>query len=486
MVRDPAQFDTRFFIDGEWVAPQGRVKFVLVDPATEAERGSITLAGADDVDRAVASARRAFDDGWGRSEVAVRCEALAELIGAVEARREDFARTISAEVGSPIDFAREHQVARSIGHLEATLDAARGMEVEQRDSDEYPRDWVFHEPVGVAALITPWNWPLNQIALKAGAALAAGCAMVLKPSELAPGTGRLFAECMAEAGLPAGVFNLIQGDGAVAGDALSRHADIDIVSFTGSTRAGRAVARNAAEGFKRTVLELGGKSANLLFADCDLEMAIRQGVAHAFRNAGQSCNAASRMLVERSVYQRAVELAAEAAAGFQVGMPDAPGSHIGPLVSEQQFERVQTYIAAAISAGALIVAGGPGRPDGFNRGYFVRPTVFADVTHGMAIAREEIFGPVLVMMPFGDEDEAVRLANDTPYGLAAYIQTGDNARAVRVSRRLQAGMVQLNGTSRAPGAPFGGVKQSGWGREAGLWGIRAFQDVKSVSGVAIG
>lgn len=486
MVENPAEADTRFFIDGAWVEPKGRVSLALVDPATEAERGSIRLAGGDDVDCAVAAARRAFDEGWAQSKVEQRCEALERLIAAVEARREKFAQTISVEVGSPIDFAREHQVARAIGHLEATLEAARGMVVDQRDSAAFPRDWVFYEPVGLAALITPWNWPLNQIALKAGAALAAGCTMVLKPSELAPETGRLFAECMADAGLPAGVFNLIQGDGAVAGNALSRHGDVDIISFTGSTRAGREVARNAADGLKRSVLELGGKSANLLFADCDLETAIRQGVAHAFRNAGQSCNAASRMLVERSVYDRAVELAAEAAAGFQVGMPDTPGGHIGPLVSKPQFERVQGYIESGIGAGARLVAGGRGLPDGFNRGYFVRPTVFADVTPDMAIAREEIFGPVLVMMPFGDEDEAVGLANDTAYGLAAYIQTGDNARAVRVARRLQAGMVQVNGTSRAPGAPFGGVKQSGWGREAGLWGIRAFQEVKSVSGVAIG
>lgn len=486
MVRDPTQSDTRFFIDGAWREPQGLVRLALVDPASEAERGSVVLASADDVDCAVAAARFAFDAGWGQSKVEQRCEALAKLVSAVEARREIFAQTISAEVGSPIDFAREHQVARAIGHLEATLEAARGMAADQRDSAAYPRDWVFYEPVGVAALITPWNWPLNQIALKAGAALAAGCTMVLKPSELAPGTGRLFAECMAEAGLPAGAFNLIQGDGAVAGDALSRHGDVDIISFTGSTRAGREVARNAADGLKRSVLELGGKSANLLFADCDLETAVRQGIAHAFRNAGQSCNAASRMLVERSVYERAVSLAGEVAAGFHVGMPDAPGAHIGPLVSKPQFERVQGYIEAGISAGARLVVGGPGRPDGLNRGYFVRPTVFANVTPGMAIAREEIFGPVLVMMPFGDEDEAVRLANDTAYGLAAYIQTGDNARAVRVSRRMLAGMVQVNGTSRAPGAPFGGVKQSGWGREAGLWGIRAFQSVKSVSGVELG
>ncbi len=339
-----------------------------------------------------------------------------------------------------------------------------------------------YEPVGVAALITPWNWPLNQIALKVGAALMAGCTMVLKPSELTPLTGRLFAQCMEATGLPPGVFNFLIG-GAESGELLTANERVSAISFTGSTRAGQSVAAAASVGFRRLTLELGGKSPNLLFADCDIATAVRQGVAHCFRNAGQSCNAASLMLVEAGIYDDVVTLAAEMADTYRVDAPHKPGPHMGPLINQAQFVRVQNSIEKAIEQGARCVSGGPGRPDGLNQGYFVRPTVLVDVTPDMVVAREEVFGPVLAIMPFRDLDDAVLKANHSAYGLAAYIQTSNAHMANEAARRINAGMIQVNGNSRALGAPFGGTKSSGLGREAGIWGIRAFQELKSISGL---
>jgi len=335
----------------------------------------------------------------------------------------------------------------------------------------------------VAALITPWNWPMNQVVLKVGAALAAGCTMVLKPSEIAPMSSIVFAEIMDEADVPAGVFNMVNGDGAGVGSILSAHPQIDVVSFTGSTRAGILISKAAADTVKTVSLELGGKSPNLVFADSDLDAAVERGTSFCFANTGQSCNAATRMLVERSAYERAVEVAKATAEATQVDMPDKPGSHIGPLVSQAQFDKVQKLIQVGIDEGARLVAGGTGRPEGLNRGWFARPTVFADATPDMTIMREEIFGPVLAIMPFDTEDEAVALANDTPYGLAAYIQTGSADRARRVASRLRAGMIQVNGAHRASGMPFGGYKQSGVGREGGTFGIEEFLEVKTVSGI---
>lgn len=471
------------FIGGEYVkASSGRV-IELLNPADGNPRCRLQLAGEKDVADAIVAARKAFDIGWCDSTLEQRLGILLRLIGEIKDRREEFARSISFEIGAPIDFARKQQVDTALMHLQSTLAAAENASFDSPVPADRPEHRVRFEPAGVAALITPWNWPLNQVVLKVGAALAAGCTMVLKPSELAPDTAFLFARCMDQAGAPKGVFNMLIGDGET-GAALARHPDIDIVSFTGSTPAGRAVAAAAAQNLKPAALELGGKSPNLIFADCDLQRAIGQGLAHCFRNAGQSCNAASRMLVERSIYERAVALAAEAAASTKTGLPGDPGDHIGPLVSAAQFERVQGYIASGLEDGARLVAGGPGRPDGFASGFFARPTVFVDVTPDMRIAREEIFGPVLTLSPFEDEEDAVHRANDSEYGLAAYVQTEDQTKADRVARRLRAGMVQVNGTSRAPGAPFGGVKASGSGREAGIWGIRAFQTVKSISGAA--
>ena len=460
----------------------GRV-MELVDPATENVVGQVTLADREEVARVVRVARDAFDGGWNNAALSARLAVLRQLIERIQQRSGEFAAVISAEIGAPIDFAREHQVEAGLAHLRATLDAAGACDLDQPVSPDKPDHRVRYEPVGVAALITPWNWPLNQVALKVGAALAAGCTMVLKPSEMAPRTGELLNECFEQTDAPKGVFSLLVGDGET-GAALSQDPLVDIVSFTGSTRAGRAVALAAAASFKRVALELGGKSPNLLFADCDVDTAVRQGVAHCFRNAGQSCNAASRMLVENAIYDQVVECAAKAAQATAVGLPGDSGRHIGPLVSKTQFERVQSYIRKGIDEGARLVAGGPGRPDGLHQGFFVRPTVFADVTPDMAIARDEIFGPVLTISRFEHEADAVAQANDSEYGLAAYVQTTDTNRADRVARQLRAGMIQVNGRSRAKGAPFGGVKSSGIGREAGLWGIRAFQEVKSISGVS--
>jgi aldehyde dehydrogenase (NAD+) len=477
-------------IDGRWTPPAGGARLTLEDPGDGRPLSTLPLAGAAEVDAAVRAARAAFDGGWDRAPKPARLDALDRLTAACRARREAFAAAISYEMGAPIDFARAFQVDRALEHLDAARAALAGS-VDDAPLADDPRHRARWEPLGVAALVTPWNWPLNQIALKAGAALAAGCAMVLKPSERAPLSAALFAEATAEAlagsGAPAGLFNMAVGDGPGAGAALAAHPDVDALSFTGSTRAGRAVAAAAAPTVKRLALELGGKSANLLFDDCDLTRAVRQGLAHCFRNAGQSCNAASRMLVARPLYARAVALAAAMAAGTPVGPPWAPGLHLGPLAGRDHRHRVQGAIALALAEGARLVAGGPGAPDGLpDGGFYVRPTVFADVTPAMALWRDEAFGPVLAMAPFDDEDEAVRLANDGPYGLAAYVQTADPARADRVARRLRVGMVQVNGESRSPMAPFGGLRQSGYGREGGLWGIRAFQDVKSISGAAAG
>ncbi|WP_371743871.1 aldehyde dehydrogenase family protein [Mangrovicoccus sp. HB161399] len=455
-----------------WADPE-RPRLVLVDPATEAPRALLPLSRGAEVAEAVARARRAVGTGD-------RLAILERLIGEIEARREDMAQAISQDMGSPIDFARSKQVEAACDHLRATLNAARTMETVSEIAPGGHE--VAYEPAGVAALVTPWNWPLNQVALKVGGALAAGCSMILKPSELSTGAALIFAECMQAAGAPEGLFTVLAGDGET-GRLLASHPDIGIASFTGSTSVGRQIAAAAGANLVPVLLELGGKSANLLFSDCDLAVAVKQGVAHCFRNSGQSCNAASRMLVAREVYGEAVALAAAEAAEWRMGAPAAAGGHLGPLVSQAQHDRVQTHIEAALEDGARLVAGGPGRAEGFARGWYPRPTVFADVTPEMRLFREEVFGPVLSITPFDSEEEAVRLANEGDYGLAGYVQTADPARQRRVAAGLKVGMVQINGRSRAEGAPFGGVRQSGHGREAGIWGIRAFQTVKSVSGL---
>ncbi|MBY6068994.1 aldehyde dehydrogenase family protein [Leisingera aquaemixtae] len=468
---------SQFYIGGSWTAPHGSASADVINPATEQSLGRLALGSEADVDAAVAAAKAALP-GFAATSREDRIALLERVLEVYTARVDDFATAISLEMGAPITMSREMQAQVGIDHLEAIIADLKALDFEETLPNG---DTLVRMPAGVCGLITPWNWPINQIVLKVGPALAAGCTMVLKPSELTPLSAILYAEVLHEAGVPAGVFNLVHGEGPVAGAALSRHPDVALMSFTGSTRGGVAVTRDAAETIKKVALELGGKSPNLVFADCDLETAIAEGVEACFINTGQSCDAATRMLVERSVYGRAVELAQAKAAAMSVGNPAEPGNHMGPLSSAQQYARVQEMIEAGIAEGARLVAGGPGKPDGFETGYYAQPTVFADVNNAMRIAQEEIFGPVLVMIPFGNEEEAIAIANDTPYGLSAYVQTGDSARAGRVARALHSGMVNVNGAFLAAGSPFGGVKMSGIGREGGREGILEFLETKVIA-----
>ena len=471
-----------FYINGQWVAPQDGTDHHVIDPSTEEPCAVISLGGQADAEAAIAAAKAAFP-GWMATDPAERIALIEKLIEVYKDRAEDLARAMSDEMGAPIDMSRSQQVGAGIWHLKNFVQAAGDFDFIESLGDHAPNDRIIHEPVGVAALITPWNWPMNQITLKVGAAAVAGCTMVLKPSEESPLNALIFAELMHEAGFPPGVFNLVNGDGAGVGTVLSGHPDVDMVSFTGSSRAGRLISKNAADTLKRVHLELGGKGANVIFDDAD-EKAVKRGVLHMMNNTGQSCNAPSRMLVQRSKYDAAVEEAAAVANKVTVGPASEDGRHIGPVVNEVQWNKIQDLIQKGIDEGARLVAGGTGRPEGFNKGYYVRPTVFADVNNDMTIAREEIFGPVLSIIPFEDEAEAVRIANDTPYGLTNYVQTQDDARLKRMAKALRSGMVEMNGTSRGAGSPFGGMKQSGNGREGGTWGIEDFLEVKAVSGWA--
>ena len=470
----------QFYIGGAWVDPKEGTDHAVIDPSTEEAFATISLGGQADTDAAVAAAKDALP-GWMATPPEERIAAVERLRDAYKARAEDLAHAMSQEMGAPIDLARKNQFLAGAFHLKNFIEAAKAFSWEAPLGDHAPSDRIIHEAVGVCALITPWNWPKNQITLKVGAAAVAGCTMVLKPSEESPLSGIVFAEIMDAAGFPPGVFNLVNGDGAGVGSQLSAHEDVDMVSFTGSTRAGKLISKAAADTLKRVHLELGGKGANLIFADAD-EKAVKRGVLHMMQNTGQSCNAPSRMIVEASVYDRVVEEAAEIASKVEVGPAAEEGRHIGPVVNRTQWDKVQGLIQTGIDEGARLVAGGPGLPDGMNKGFFVRPTVFADVTPDMTIAREEIFGPVLSIMRVETEEEAIRLANDTPYGLTNYAQTQDGARRNRLARALRSGMVEMNGQDRAAGAPFGGMKQSGNGREGGAWGIHDFVEVKAVSG----
>ncbi len=472
----------QFYIGGQWVDPATPNDFPVIDPSTEEPCAVISLGGRADTDAAVKAARAAFP-GWAATPKAERVAHLKKLYDVYKARAEDMAQAMTMEMGAPIDMSREQQVGAGLWHIKNFLKEYEGFEHVRMLGDHAPTDRIIYEPIGVVGMITPWNWPMNQVTLKVIPALAVGCTCVLKPSEIAPLSSHLFAEIVDEAGLPAGVFNLVHGDGPGVGTQLSTHPDIEMISFTGSTRAGALISKNAADTFKRVSLELGGKGANLIFDDAD-EKAVKRGTLHVFNNSGQSCNAPTRMLVQKGRYDEAVEIAREVAEKMAVGNAHEEGRHMGPVVSETQFNKIQDLIQQGIDEGARLVAGGTGRPEGFNRGYFVRPTVFADVSNDMTIAREEIFGPVLSILPFETEDEAVAIANDTPYGLTNYVQSQDGARRNRLARRLNAGMIEMNGESRAAGSPFGGVKASGNGREGGIWGIEEFCEVKAVSGWA--
>ncbi|MFO1239368.1 MAG: aldehyde dehydrogenase family protein [Sphingomonadaceae bacterium] len=467
------------FINGEWRLPATSTATLdAINPATEEVCATVALCGHDDVDAAVDAARAAFD-GYAAAELNERIALVERLIAVFERRYDEMVAAISTEMGAPYDLSYNSQAECGPGHLRATVKAAREMQWEY-DVGEDGR--VVHEPIGVCVLITPWNWPVNQLATKIGPALVSGCTMVLKPSEIAPLSAQLFAEFIEEAGFPRGVFNMIHGTGAGIGDRLTSHPEVDMISFTGSTRAGVQIAKSAADTVKRVSQELGGKSANIVFADTDLEAAVTRGVLHCFENAGQSCNAPTRMLVEQSVYDKAVAIAASVAKGAKQGDPKEKGPHYGPVVSKMHFDKIQGLIQVGIDEGAQLVAGGTGRSDGFDRGYYVKPTIFAGVHNRMRIAQEEVFGPVLVMIPFKDERDAITIANDTPYGLAAYVQTDDMVRARRVARLLRAGGVSINGAGQDYMAPFGGYKQSGNGREYGEFGLRDFLEVKVING----
>ncbi len=469
-----------FYINGAWCAPETARDFAVINPSTEEPCAVISLGNQADTDRAVAAAQAAFE-GWMFTPKAERLALMERLAEIYEARKGEMAQVISLEMGAPIDMALAAQAEAGSEHMADAINTLRHFAFERKLGNHAPDDRILMEPIGVVGLITPWNWPMNQVVLKVLPAMAAGCTMVLKPSEIAPLSSMLFAEMVDEAGFPAGVFNLVNGDGAGVGSQLSSHADIDMISFTGSTRAGAAITKAAADTVKRVTLELGGKGANIIFADAD-ENAVRRGVRQCMGNTGQSCNAPTRMLVARERYDEAVKTAVEVANGLTVAAAQEKGSHLGPVVSEVQFNKIQALIQTGIDEGARLVAGGLGRPQNLNRGYFVRPTVFADVSPSMTIAREEIFGPVLSIIPFDSEEEALHIANDTVYGLTNYVQTADAARARRVARRLRAGMVEINGKARGAGAPFGGTRQSGNGREGGVWGLEEFLEVKSVSG----
>jgi aldehyde dehydrogenase (NAD+) len=465
-----------FLIDGEWVRAK-RPELEVINPATEQPTAKISMGTAADVEAAAEAARRAFDS-FGESTKAERIELLESIIRVYERRIADVAEAISDEMGAPMKFALRAQAGSGLEHLTTTLAALKEFEFEEMIGSTQLR----REPVGVCGLITPWNWPINQISCKVAPALAAGCTMVLKPSEVAPISAHVFAEILVEAGIPKGVFNLVDGDGPTVGEAISRHPQIDMVSFTGSTRAGVLVAKAAADTVKRVSQELGGKSANIILEDADLEAAVKSGVLSMMSNTGQSCNAPSRMLIPAKLYDKAVEIAQSVARKPVVGDPKREGVTMGPVASKAQFDKIQRLIEAGIAEGARVVAGGPGRPEGIDTGYFVRPTVFADVNNSMTIAREEIFGPVLTMIPYSDEEEAVRIANDTVYGLSGYVYSGNLERARKLARRLRTGMVHLNGASTDANAPFGGYKQSGNGREWGREGLKEFLEVKAVMG----
>ncbi|MEQ9695820.1 aldehyde dehydrogenase family protein [Shimia sp. SDUM112013] len=466
-----------FYINGAWVAPQAPASIDVINPATEQPFATLAMGSASDVDTAVAAAKAALP-AWSQTSREDRLALITRILEIYKRRYEEFALAISTEMGAPICFSRDEQAAVGVSHLEAVADALKEIRFEETLSNG---DTLMRGPVGVCGLITPWNWPINQIVLKVIPALAAGCTMVLKPSELTPLSAILYTEVLDEAGVPPGVFNMVHGEGPIVGAALSRHPDVAMMSFTGSTRGGVAVTQDSAPFVKKIALELGGKSPNLIFADADLETAVTGGVQFCMGNTGQSCDAPTRMLVERSVYDRAVEIAARACNAVTVGAPDVEGDHIGPLTSQMQFDKVQAMIRMAMDEGARLVAGGPGRPEGFETGYYTRPTVFADVTNDMRIAREEVFGPVLVMIPFDTEEEAIALANDTDYGLSSYLSSGDPARIRRVALRLEAGNVNVNGGYIAAGSPFGGYKQSGIGREGGLLGLEEFLETKAIS-----
>ncbi|MGC6529700.1 MAG: aldehyde dehydrogenase family protein [Candidatus Puniceispirillaceae bacterium] len=471
---------TLFYINGAFVPSQDGTDMPVMNPSDDAICATVTLGGPQDGEAAIAAAKAAFAS-WSQSDKATRVALVERILERYNAHADAMAHAISTEMGAPIDYATSAQVTAGSWHIENFLMAIKDFDFIRPLGDHAPEDRISYEAVGVVGLITPWNWPMNQVTLKVIPAILAGCTMVLKPSEIAPLSSQIFAQIMDEAGTPKGVFNMVHGDGAGIGTLLSGHPDLDMVSFTGSTRAGTAISENAAKTLKRVHLELGGKGANIIFDDAD-EKAIKRGAIHCFNNAGQSCNAPTRMLVSRARYDEAVATAKSVAEMMQPDKADKSGRHIGPVVSALQYDKIQELIAAGEAEGAKLIAGGTGKPDGLEDGYFVKPTVFADVNNDMTIARTEIFGPVLSILPFDSEEEAIAIANDTPYGLTNYIQSQSQETCQRVAKQLRSGMVEMNGKGRGRMSPFGGMKASGNGREGGIWGIEDFMEIKAISG----
>ncbi|TXH32826.1 MAG: aldehyde dehydrogenase family protein [Rhodospirillaceae bacterium] len=467
----------KFYINGAWVDPVTPKTLDVINPATEESFVKISVGSAADVDRAVAAAKAAFPK-FSQTSKAERLKLLNKILEIYNRRAEDVAKAVSDEMGAPMGWARDAQTWAGRAHMESTIKALEDFEFEHQRGHSR----IVKEAIGVCALITPWNWPLNQIVCKVAPAIAAGCTMVLKPSEIAPMSGLVWTEILHEAGVPAGVYNMVNGDGPSVGQVMAGHKDVDMVSFTGSTRAGIIVAKTAADTVKRVAQELGGKSPNIILPDADFETAVTKGVEGCFGNSGQSCDAPTRMLVPLDRHDEALKIAKTAAEAHKVGDPKADGTVLGPVVSDVQFNKIQRLIEAGIAEGATLVTGGTGRPEGLNRGYYVRPTVFGNVRPGMTIAREEIFGPVLSIMPYETEEQAVEIANDTVYGLAAYVQSKDIKHARKVARQLRAGQVSINYPDWDTFAPFGGYKQSGNGREYADWGIHDFLEVKGIVG----
>ncbi len=471
-----------FYINGKWVKPDSEKEIKVINPANEDVCTLITLGNKKDIDTAVSAAKEAFKL-WGYSPKEERIDYLEKLYTLYKQRWDDFTNAIVLEMGAPKEFASKLQVGAGAAHIKSFIKYLKEFNFDKPLNDHLANQRIIYEPKGVCALITPWNWPMNQVCLKVIPALASGCTMVLKPSEIAPLSSMILAEIIDEVRFPKGVFNLVNGDGATTGEALSRHSDIDMISFTGSTRAGALISQNAAKDFKRISLELGGKGANIIFKDAKPD-AVEKGASRCFKNSGQSCNAPTRMLVEKTIYNETIERVKKFTLNLKVDHPSKEGNHIGPVVSDQQFKKVQILIQKGLDEGAKLIAGGTGKPEGFQKGYYVKPTVFADVNNKMEIARTEIFGPVLSIIPFEDEEEAIEIANDSDYGLANYIQTQDKEKANRIARKLRSGMVDINGAGLAVDSPFGGFKHSGIGREAGKEGLLEFLEVKSVGGWA--
>ncbi len=469
----------KFYINGKWVDPSKKNDFEVINPSDEEPFAVISLGSKDDVDLAVLAAKNAFE-AWKDTKKDERIRLLENLLSIYKKRFNEMTEAISNEMGAPIDWSSSVQNSSGQAHLEDFIVRLKEFNFDEQFDDK-SNNHICYEPIGVCGLITPWNWPINQIALKVIPALATGCTMILKPSEIAPLSAMLFAEMIDEAGFAPGIFNLVNGDGVGVGTNISSHPDIDMISFTGSTRAGKLISKNAADTIKRVCLELGGKGGNIVFAD-SYPNAVRDGIRNVMSNSGQSCDAPTRMLVEKPIYERAVKEAIDEANKIKVDMSSKKGDHIGPVVSKTQYNKIIKLIESGIEEGATLGAGGPELPNNLNKGYFIKPTIFTDVTNSMTIAKEEIFGPVLSIIPFETEDEAIKIVNDTSYGLGNYLQTEDKKKAHRVARKLRSGCVYINGNGADAGTPFGGYRQSGNGREGGVWGLEEYLEVKTVTG----